>query len=289
MWAHQGHFAGQGYHYPAFVQPPPFYFPRADAPLSPEEFARQQALARQQDLLRRRSSGLSEEQRSRVETDAHTDSPRSLKKSSSRSSRGDGAARPASSKPEVSTLATAADKVFPEEQNSNVPPPAATPGAKTSMLAKPGTDAIAQYVRIGQPASSISSGHQQDSNGLEDLDSELEDSGELQQARSPLSSLSGLPSWGSLSSAAREIDLEQTDSEQGATSEPHEPYSNLVGNEQHASISEPPHANPPIAAAMRSQNNSRPAEGIAQPFGPQAACDHSPDHSGEGRTLRPCK
>ncbi|KAK9861247.1 hypothetical protein WJX84_009456 [Apatococcus fuscideae] len=68
MWGHQSNFVGHGYHFPAFVPPPPFYFPLADGPLSPEEFARQQALARQQELSRRSSSGLPKEQRSRAGT-----------------------------------------------------------------------------------------------------------------------------------------------------------------------------------------------------------------------------
>lgn len=249
MW---GRYAGPGFHYPAFMPHPAFYFPPSDTPLTPEEFARQQALARQQEQLRRRSSGLSEEPRTRAASESHKDSPRSLSKSSTRVG---SAVRHASCKPDVSASPSARE-AWPEDEDVALPPSVATRGVAPfkALLAKPASDFITAHESRGQSAVSTSSAHQEASDGLADLDSELEDSAGQKHARSPLSSLSGLPSWGSLTSSASDHGLDEADGDESAMSQPHADNHHTLGIGQHASIPSSPQEGPAAAANVPSDD-----------------------------------
>ncbi|KAK9844271.1 hypothetical protein WJX74_000304 [Apatococcus lobatus] len=284
MWGHQSNFVGHGYHFPAFVPPPPFYFPLADGPLSPEEFARQQALARQQELSRRSSSGLPKEQRSRAGTGSHSDSPLSRNKTSAWQV---ATASPSASSPAKATSPLTASQP-PEEECLSLPSSIQnSPVHSRALQANPATDNTLNDETQFQLTISSSSDHQH-SNRLADLDLELEASGKLHQPRSPMSSLSGLASWGSLTSSARDQGVDQATSKREILSEPHKPCHNVSGSEQPVIISAPVQKDPPAAAHMRSVDAIQAdATETDQSAMPQALCSHDTNAAVRAEFLGP--
>ena len=223
MWPNHSPFLGHAYHYPVCGPPGRFFFP--DRPLTAEEFARHQEVARQQDLLRRRSSGITDEHRSRT----------SERRSQSTDGKGAAAlgmsplARDFSenfSDPEELAEArndpesdersaeqqsvSACDSQPDEPMHQQEKSPSHAAGSRELVLAE------------AQPLSRSSSDQLADSSGLEDLSVDLASSKDCGGARSPPSSLSDLPSWGSINSSAKYVEAALDAHEHEISSQPYQ-------------------------------------------------------------------
>ena len=183
--------------------------------MSPEEFARQQEIARQQEQLRRRSSGLEDEpEKRRTDSEAYS-SGQKLARSQpqGRSSSRSHPSTPArSSKPVASPGEHETGQAAPQEQP--VPSPLSELSLAAEAVSHPSAQApstLALQLVDSSSCISLSPGPVTSSDGLADLDTDLAIGKQQGQAPSPLSSLSGLPSWGSLDSSGRDCSPDMAD------------------------------------------------------------------------------
>ncbi len=209
MWHGYAPFPGRNYPYPAGRPPAPFFLPVSDRPMTPEEFARHQEVARQQEHLRRRSSGLTDELRPRKS--AHRTQSVDSKFSQASLKVSDGEApvislRTDDTTPpqEARTPQISADQQFLEAPRSDL-----SLEARSLKLSPAGVSGSHQLV-VGD-AQPISSKSEQpaDSAGLEDFTSGLAAFESNQAVHSPASSLSSLPSWGLMDSSADHEEQDQ--------------------------------------------------------------------------------